>query len=182
MLLPLTAYYVFFNNIITDLWDVLIRLLSKRLVLNTPQLTLNGQLGWSALLGANHVLRDTLILSLINGLHVGYQQISTVDNAQPIIKTSANLVQINRHAILNAEKKLFVQIYDHQISSICHRTFFHSTFGSGFPFGGPHSSSAVSPAATRVSFGITLKSSRKTEKKIKMLVRQEQIKLIRIKI
>lgn len=42
MLLPLTAYYVFFNNIITDLWDVLIRLLSKRLVLNTPQLTLNG--------------------------------------------------------------------------------------------------------------------------------------------
>lgn len=44
-------------------------------------------------------------------------------------------------------------------------TFFHSNVGSGFPFGGPHSSRAVSPAATRVSFGSTRKSSRNTEKK-----------------
>lgn len=37
--------------------------------------------------------------------------------------------------------------------------------GSGLPLGGPHSKSAVSPAATLVSFGSTRKSSRSTENK-----------------
>lgn len=41
-------------------------------------------------------------------------------------------------------------------------TFFHISVGSGLPLGGPHSSNAVSPAATRVSLGSTRKSSRKT--------------------
>lgn len=44
-------------------------------------------------------------------------------------------------------------------------TFFHINVGSGLPLGGPHSSNAVSPAATRVSFGSVRKSSRKTVKK-----------------
>ena len=35
--------------------------------------------------------------------------------------------------------------------------------GSGIPLGGPHSSNAVSPLATRVSLGWARKSSRKTE-------------------
>lgn len=37
--------------------------------------------------------------------------------------------------------------------------------GSGFPLGGPHSSRAVSPAATRVSLGSTRNSSRRTGKR-----------------
>ena len=42
--------------------------------------------------------------------------------------------------------------------------FLHLTWGSGCPFGGTHSNKALSPAATTVSTGVTLKSSRKTEK------------------
>lgn len=41
-------------------------------------------------------------------------------------------------------------------------TFIHINVGSGIPFGGPHSNNAVSPLATRVSFGCGRKSSRKT--------------------
>ena len=40
--------------------------------------------------------------------------------------------------------------------------FFQSKLGSGFPFGGPHSRRAVSPAATRVSLGTTRNSSLST--------------------
>lgn len=44
-------------------------------------------------------------------------------------------------------------------------SFFHSNVISGIAFGGEHSSNAVSPAATRVSFGSMRKSSRKTVNK-----------------
>nr|ADM33455.1 RT09859p [Drosophila melanogaster] len=41
-------------------------------------------------------------------------------------------------------------------------SFIQISVGSGMPLGGPHSSRAVSPLATRVSLGSTRKSSRKT--------------------
>lgn len=49
--------------------------------------------------------------------------------------------------------------------SIMTSSFFQCRVGSGCPLGGPHSSSAVSPAATRVSLGSALKSSLSTADK-----------------
>lgn len=67
-------------------------------------LTLNGQLGWRAFLGANHVLSDALVLSFVDSLHVVDQQISSVDDAQSVVKTATNVVQVNRNSILSMKK------------------------------------------------------------------------------
>lgn len=87
---------IFYCPFITDLWDVLVLFTQKEncefQLCCEEALTLNGQLSWSTLLGAYHVLSDTLILPFIDRLHIIYQQIATIDNAQSIIQPSSNII------------------------------------------------------------------------------------------
>lgn len=90
----------------------------------------------------------------------------------PTIDFSCFAIKLRRTFALTASKidrnprdliwylVFFLQI--DKISELVKFTRFQCNEGSGLPLGGPHSSNAVSPAATRVSFGSTRKSSRKT--------------------
>jgi hypothetical protein len=58
-------------------------------------LTLNGQFGECALPTADHIGRHTLVLSLVDRLHIINQQITAIDDAKATIDASANVIEID---------------------------------------------------------------------------------------
>lgn len=65
-------------------------------------------------------------------------------------------------------------------SSVC-PFFRHVTVGSGDPLGGPHSSSTVSPRATRVFCGSKRNSSRRTARKERKMFELEKMSIVEMK-
>lgn len=75
--------------------------------------------------------------------------------------------QLKRHPVVGSKVKLNYRWWNinnnwHWSNVFEFPTFFHFTVGSGLPLGGSQCIKAVSPAATRVSFGCARKSSRIT--------------------
>ena len=66
----------------------------------------------------------------------------------------------------NNQINLYVVFYSNLLEEVKSKyspSFFHLTTGGGCPFGGEHFNMVSSPIATSVSFGIALKSSRRSK-------------------